>query len=380
MPYCPVCNVPLQKNRLHQKLVFHCLKCQGYLVSIVNLKAQTTEPGIINQLWRQAREDLDPQGRDCPYCQRPMALVRLPEEKNSYSIDICSHCLIFWFDAKELSEIPLHKQELQEKADQEFEQKYQKELKFLNLEKLDKQKRESFIKQTRPSLVNFIFSIFGFPFEEDENWFSYQPFITWTLSFIMILVYVLTMIHDNQLIYSLGFIPDQAFRYFGMTTFSSFFLHASLFHVLGNLYFFLTFGDNVEDELGKFRYILLLFSAHMFGLLLHALFEPQGDIPLVGASGGISGILAYYAISFPKKKIGFMFYFRWLSAPSWFYFGLWILMQVGNAIQQSLGAAGNVSGLGHLGGILVGIIVAFNQDFKKKNLKKLIDHKSGNPI
>jgi membrane associated rhomboid family serine protease len=129
--------------------------------------------------------------------------------------------------------------------------------------------------------------------------------------------------------------------------------------LLGNLYFFITFGDNVEDYLGHKRFALLLVAATLTGAALHIAINPSSDIPCVGASGGISGLIAFYAFRFPEARLGWLFrmglYFRWIRIPAWGWFGIWMLFQALGLILQVSGLS-RVSAAAHLGGVLAGVL------------------------
>jgi membrane associated rhomboid family serine protease len=156
-----------------------------------------------------------------------------------------------------------------------------------------------------------------------------------------------------------GLIPALAGRWHGLTFFTSFFLHAGVFHLIGNLYFLCICGDNVEDFLGWPRYLLLIVLAAFAGDLLHLVADPRSNIPSIGASGGIAGVIVFYALQFPHIRLGFLFrywfYFRWIRLPAWFALVLWLLFQFIDAGQQLTGASA-VSSLAHLGGAVVGLL------------------------
>ncbi|MCL6507516.1 MAG: rhomboid family intramembrane serine protease [Bryobacteraceae bacterium] len=142
--------------------------------------------------------------------------------------------------------------------------------------------------------------------------------------------------------------------YGGITLFTSFFVHASFGHLLGNLYFLLAFGNNVEDRVGHGRFALLLVLATLAGNILHIAFDPRPDIPLIGASGGISGIVLFYALAFPNARIYMMVYFRVFSVPAWAFAVIWLLWQFAVVMAQISGFSG-VSALAHLGGAMAGL-------------------------
>lgn len=143
----------------------------------------------------------------------------------------------------------------------------------------------------------------------------------------------------------------------GLTLVTSFFLHGSLLHLIGNGVFLLMFGDNVEDFLGHARYALLLVGASLAGDLIHIFFEPKGELPCIGASGGISGVIMFYALQFPRARLVQMFRFglviRWVRFSAWTAILVWIGLQLFGVWEQISGVS-NVSALAHLGGAAFG--------------------------
>jgi membrane associated rhomboid family serine protease len=158
-----------------------------------------------------------------------------------------------------------------------------------------------------------------------------------------------------------GFRPDQWDRHGYMTLFTGFFLHAGLFHLLSNMYFLMVFGDSVEHNLGPLWYLFLLATAHLAGTMLHGAYDPHRDIACVGASAGISGVIAYYAMAFPKARIGilpsiFFVFFGLLRIPAFLALVLFAIVQIIGAYAQVQGHS-NISYLAHLGGLGVGVVI-----------------------
>jgi membrane associated rhomboid family serine protease len=102
-----------------------------------------------------------------------------------------------------------------------------------------------------------------------------------------------------------GLIPAQAFRLHGLTFITSFFLHAGIIHLVGNMYFLLVFGDDAENFLGPLRYIALIALAAFVGDLLHIASAPASTIPCIGASGGIAGLITFTPWHFRRRKSAF---------------------------------------------------------------------------
>jgi membrane associated rhomboid family serine protease/Zn-finger nucleic acid-binding protein len=142
------------------------------------------------------------------------------------------------------------------------------------------------------------------------------------------------------------------------TILTHFFVHADPFHLLGNLAYFVIFGTRVEALIGPARMLAILVLATIAGGLLHAAGAPDPTIPLIGASGGISGILAAYVFLRPKSTIRMVFSYRVVRIPAAGFFAFWIVMQlIGTAAQISNASA--VSALGHIGGAAVGVVLGF---------------------
>ncbi len=181
----------------------------------------------------------------------------------------------------------------------------------------------------------------------------------------------------QQAIDAWGFIPEQWTRHGGLTIITSMFLHGGIIHLLGNLYFLLIFGDNVEDEFGHGGYLALIAAAGLSALCLHSLFDLRSGIPCVGASGFISGIIAAYAFCFPKVRLAFMIcrrnyvlpfslYRCLMAVPAWGVFAIWIAFQILAAMATRHAAGGGVAYLAHLGGVLPGIIFALGYRYRQQ--------------
>ncbi len=142
------------------------------------------------------------------------------------------------------------------------------------------------------------------------------------------------------------------------TLLTSMFLHAGILHIAGNMLFLYTFGDNVEDALGHFRflifYLLCGFAAdfaHIFSLTSPL----ELTIPTLGASGAISGILGAYIIMYPKAKIMTLISLIWIiPIPAAIFIGFWFILQL---LYTSFNIAGGVAYWAHIGGFIVGVIL-----------------------
>jgi len=151
---------------------------------------------------------------------------------------------------------------------------------------------------------------------------------------------------------------DQPAPFF--TIFSSMFLHGGIFHVAGNMLYLWIFGNNVEDTLGHVRFTLFYVLSGMAAAATQILVAPGSEVPMIGASGAISGVLGAYLLLFPQATVQtlviFGFFWRLLRVPAVVVLGFWIVVQILNGL-GSFGAAGGVAWFAHIGGFFAGMLL-----------------------
>ena len=173
-------------------------------------------------------------------------------------------------------------------------------------------------------------------------------------------------------VYQYGTIPSALFGYGSlsaniaaispvMTLFTSMFLHGGFLHLIGNMLYLWIFGNNVEDAMGHARFILFYILSGIAAALSHALTSPASDIPMIGASGAISGVLGAYLLLYPRAYVLVLiplgFFTRMMYVPAWIVLGFWFLLQLlsGGA---SLGrGGGGVAWFAHVGGFVSGMLL-----------------------
>jgi membrane associated rhomboid family serine protease len=147
---------------------------------------------------------------------------------------------------------------------------------------------------------------------------------------------------------------------------TSMFLHGGWMHLIGNMWFLWIFGDNVEEAMGSFRYLLFYFLVGTVGALAQSYAMPDSLAPMIGASGAIAGVLGGYLMLYPRARIAtlIMIPFLWpvVGVPAWIFLGLWFLAQF------TLGAGSGVAWMAHVGGFLAGL-----------GLVRLLAHHRGGP-
>jgi membrane associated rhomboid family serine protease len=173
-------------------------------------------------------------------------------------------------------------------------------------------------------------------------------------------------------ILSEGLIPVAYLRDFGdqyWKIFSAMFMHGGWFHLISNIWFLWVFGDNVEDRMGKVRYLIFYFLTGIISFMTHVFMSPNSAIPLIGASGAIAGVLGAYFLLFPGHRIltliPIFIFFTTAHVPAAFFLGYWFLLQFLSAKYSSSAAAGGVAFWAHVGGFVAGLVLVLF--FKKSN-------------
>jgi len=151
-----------------------------------------------------------------------------------------------------------------------------------------------------------------------------------------------------------------------VTMFVSMFLHGGWLHLGGNMLYLWIFGDNVEDELGHFRYLVFYLAAGAGATLLQAVLMPGSDVPNLGASGAIAGVLGAYFVLHPRARVvtlvPLFFLFPLVEVPAGLYLLFWFLLQFwmgSSSLATAPGAAGGVAWWAHVGGFIAGVLLVF---------------------
>jgi membrane associated rhomboid family serine protease len=142
-----------------------------------------------------------------------------------------------------------------------------------------------------------------------------------------------------------------------LTLITSMFMHAGLLHLAGNMLFLWVFGDNVEHRVGPLIFIAFYLLTGVAGALAQIMVNPDSVIPMLGASGAISGVLGAYIVLFPGNRVLF-FVFRFLvRLPAWVAIGLWAAFQIiGGFALGSPEGGGGVAYMAHIGGFAAGVV------------------------
>ena len=146
----------------------------------------------------------------------------------------------------------------------------------------------------------------------------------------------------------------------GLTLLTSMFLHGGWLHLVGNMWYLWIFGDNVEDRLGRGRFILFYVAAGIVAALLHYALNPASRLPTVGASGAIAGVLGGYLVTFPRARVITLVplfpFFQVMALPAVVVLGLWFVIQFFSGFISMGFGGGGVAWWAHVGGFVFGLI------------------------
>lgn len=205
---------------------------------------------------------------------------------------------------------------------------------------------------------------------KDENptkTFSYMTLLIIILNCLIFFVELVMRENRGFIVAKYGVIPFEITRGVDVnpkillgpysTLVTSLFLHGSFFHLLGNMWFLWIFGNNIEDIVGHFKYVIFYILGGVAASLLQILTSMSSTIPVIGASGAVSAILGAYILKFPRARVKtllFIFIFvTVINVPAAAFLGIWFFLQLISSLGRS---ASNVAWYAHIGGFLFGIL------------------------
>jgi len=200
------------------------------------------------------------------------------------------------------------------------------------------------------------------PISDDNSSRRRFPVITYALVIVNVLFFMLELLGGEQFIINWALVPS---RFFSnpfrevINLFTAMFMHAGWMHLGGNMLYLLIFGDNVESRFGHMKFLIFYLISGLAASFAQMLFTPLSDIPILGASGAIAGVLGAYLLLFPKRRVRVLFLFRITTLPALVVIGLWFLLQLFSSIGSiaSTAQSGGVAYLAHVGGFVAGFIL-----------------------
>jgi membrane associated rhomboid family serine protease len=206
---------------------------------------------------------------------------------------------------------------------------------------------------------------FMIPIGDDDSGRRLTPVVTYGLIALNVLFFLVELSGGDAFIQRWAFVPS---RFLAnpvgdfVTLFTSMFMHAGWVHLIGNMLYLWIFGDNVEDRLGHGVFLAFYLLAGLGATFTQLLFSMNSNIPNVGASGAIAGVLGAYLIMFPRQRVSVLMGRSVVPMSALIVIGFWIVLQLFSGYQSITSAApqtGGVAYMAHVGGFVAGAILTF---------------------
>ncbi len=342
--YCPKCDYPLIDSTYDSLEIRACPVCKGALADKNCLEH------LVEDVERNLHLIPKPTASDLshPECGGTFVTHRV-HKNHDLHIDVCDHCQSVWFDYEELE----YTDEIHDIANA----------------------KKSIEKPFRWFHGLFVF-LTAIPLEFNARPRKF-PWITLLLILINIAVFIAQSTHNIFFTLSLSFAPATTINTdWFISLLTSLFAHGNIVHLLGNMYFLYLFGDNVEDILGKWRYLAFYLFGGIFANFAVALFDR--DSIFIGASGAITALMGAYLIYFRAAKISNPIPILWIKTSwrkvsPWVLIGLFIIVDI---ISVFTGSRDGIAHWAHLGGFVFGVIFAlltYNRVLENNKFLKFIN-------
>jgi membrane associated rhomboid family serine protease len=203
-----------------------------------------------------------------------------------------------------------------------------------------------------------------FPIGDDDSTRRTVPLVTYALIALNVLFFIVELTGGDAFIQKWAFVPS---RFLAnpvgdfLTLFTSMFMHAGWLHLGGNMLYLWIFGDNVEDRFGHVKFIIFYLLCGLLATFAQLAFSTGSNVPNLGASGAIAGVLGSYILLFPQGKIRVLQGQRVIQVSALIVIGLWIVLQLFSGIGSISATAdtGGVAYMAHIGGFLAGLALTF---------------------
>jgi membrane associated rhomboid family serine protease len=203
-----------------------------------------------------------------------------------------------------------------------------------------------------------------FPIGDDNSSRRTVPLVTYTLLALNFLFFFVELSGGDAFIEQWAFVPGRFLANPGgdfLTLFTSMFMHAGWVHLLGNMLYLWIFGDNVEDRFGHIKFSIFYLLCGLAATFAQLIFSTGSNVPNLGASGAIAGVLGAYILMFPKGKVKVLMARSVVPMPALVVIGLWIVLQFFSGIGSIANTVdtGGVAYMAHIGGFIAGFVLTF---------------------
>jgi len=203
-----------------------------------------------------------------------------------------------------------------------------------------------------------------FPIGDDNSARRGFPIVTYALIALNVLFFLVELSGGDEFIMKWAFVPSRFMANPAadfLTLFTSMFMHAGWLHLGGNMLYLWIFGDNVEDRFGAIKFILFYLLCGLAATAAQLVFSLDSNIPNLGASGAVAGVLGAYILLFPSARVSVLQGARVIPVPALIVIGLWFVLQlfssIGSITQSS--DTGGVAFMAHVGGFVAGFVLTF---------------------
>ena len=203
-----------------------------------------------------------------------------------------------------------------------------------------------------------------FPIGDDNSSRRTVPLVTYALIVMNVLFFFVELSGGDAFIQKWAFVPSRFLANPGgdiLTIFTSMFMHAGWVHLGGNMLYLWIFGDNVEDRFGHLKFIIFYLLCGIAAMFAQLAFSAGSNVPNLGASGAIAGVLGAYILMFPKGKVNVLMGRGVIPMSALVVIGLWIVLQLFSGIGSiaDTSQTGGVAYMAHIGGFLAGLALTF---------------------
>jgi membrane associated rhomboid family serine protease len=204
-----------------------------------------------------------------------------------------------------------------------------------------------------------------FPIGDENAGTIIKPIVNWTLIGLCVAVFIYQVSLSPRaleaLFFQYGVIPAELTageNYLSVLT--SMFLHGGFGHLFGNMVFLYVFGDNIEDAMGHISYLLFYLLCGIAAALTQVFLNPDSTIPMIGASGAISGVMGAYIVLFPRGNVRAIVFYAVMLVPAWIMIGVWFALQLFSGFSTLGGPdVGGTAFWAHVGGFVAGTILVW---------------------
>jgi len=368
--HCPVCQTTLRPVRSRDLEVDVCPHCggtffdRGELRETLDAVLTTGEaPDARLQPDRRALavQRLQEHSRDCPRCAATMTKLNYCYDSNII-LDRCPRCEGIWADRGEVLKCAQYR-----KGDPKLDRMTASMAENARRQQAFRDAAARGSAPMRPTYLGWAWWYLPalIPLGDDEP-SRRLPVVTvglLTVNTVIFVGMVLRLSLEGRIgvFDTFGLIPSRVLsgeQAWGLLT--GMFLHAGLFHLFGNMLFLWVFGDNVEDAFGRLRFLGFYLVCGLAAGLAHVVTNMGSELPCVGASGAISGVLGAYLVLYPRASIRTLVLGNLTEVPAYVYIGIWIALQVLYAVSYTaVGVQGGVAWFAHIGGFAAGLTLAW---------------------